>query len=282
MHVLIAGCGWLGAAVARRLLARGDRVTGVRSDPARARELAALGVQPLALDLTAADAGQRLPGDVDAILALQAARGGGEAAYRQAYLQATATLLDYARRRPLKALVVSGSTGLFTQTDGSDILESTPAPPATGTPAILAEAEAALMAAAAQGLPVRLVRLSGLYGPGRVWMVDRVRNGLMALGPGDDAWLNSCHQDDAAAALLAALDRGGDGAVYHATDAEPLRRREVIEHVAAALGIPAPRGTQGTPPGPNRRILGEATRAELGLALRWPSLRQGLAPFLTP
>ena len=61
MHVLVAGCGWLGTALARALLARGDRVTGVRRHPQRAAELATLGVAPLALDLAAADAARELP-----------------------------------------------------------------------------------------------------------------------------------------------------------------------------------------------------------------------------
>jgi nucleoside-diphosphate-sugar epimerase len=115
-------------------------------------------------------------------------------------------------------------------------------------------------------------------------MIDRVRSGLLALGPGDDAWLNSCHQDDAVAALRAVLARGRDGATYHATDAEPLRRSEVVALVAGRLGIPPPRasGAAPAPGGPNRRIRGERTRAELGLSLRWPSLREGLSPFLPP
>ncbi|HEY6101453.1 MAG TPA: NAD(P)H-binding protein, partial [Anaeromyxobacter sp.] len=72
MHVLVAGCGWLGTAIARRLLARGDRVTGVRRDAGRAEALGALGVTPLALDLAAPAAAEAVP-DVDAVIACQSA-----------------------------------------------------------------------------------------------------------------------------------------------------------------------------------------------------------------
>ena len=48
MHVLVAGCGWLGTSVGRALLLRGDRVTGVRSDASRAEALRPLGIEPLA------------------------------------------------------------------------------------------------------------------------------------------------------------------------------------------------------------------------------------------
>jgi nucleoside-diphosphate-sugar epimerase len=127
-------------------------------------------------------------------------------------------------------------------------------------------------------VPTRIVRLSGLYGPGRLWVLDRVASGAMALGPGDGAWLNSCHRDDAAAMVLAALDRGRDGAVYHASDALPLRRREVITVVAARLGIEPGRTDVPAPEGPDRRILAGRSRAELQLELHWPSLLEGLEP----
>jgi len=280
VHILVAGCGWLGTAVAARLLGRGDRVTGIRLDPARAEGLRGLGIEPLALDLADPEAAGRIPDGVEAILALQAARGGDEAAYDRAYLQAGGTLLRAARRLGLKALVYSGSTGLFGQRDGSEVDEATAPAPAPGPPVILAETERLLLDAAGTGLPVRIVRLSGLYGPGRTGLIERVRSGALALGPGDGAWMNFCHRDDAVAAILAALDRGRDGAVYHGTDARPLRRREVVLHVAGRLGIPAPQASGAPPPGPDRRVQGLRTRAELGLELLWPTLYEGLEPFL--
>jgi nucleoside-diphosphate-sugar epimerase len=280
MHVVIAGCGWLGSAVARRLLARGDRVTGIRSDPERAEQLRPLGIEPLVLDLADPSAGP-LPSDTDAILALQSARGGGEASYRRAYLDVNRTLLAWARQHPVRALVHTGSTGIFEQRDGSEVDEATRPAPVTPAGAVLLEAETMLMEAAAAGIPARILRLSGLYGPGRLWLMDRVARGLMALGPGDDAWMNFCHQEDAMLAVLAVLDRGRDGAIYHATDEQPMRRREVITWVAGRLGIPlAPASGEAPPSAPNRRILGERTRRELEIQLKWPSLKQGLEPFL--
>jgi nucleoside-diphosphate-sugar epimerase len=280
MHVLVAGCGWLGTAVAARLQARGDRVTGIRA-PGRAEALRPLGIEPLALDLADPASAERIPHGVEAIIALQAARDGSPAAYRQAYVAANATLLRAARRLRVQALVYTGSTGIFARRDGGEVDEATPASGGSGSPAVLAEAERQLLDAATDGVPARIVRLSGLYGPGRVWVIDRVRSGAMALGPGDGAWMNSCHLDDAAEAILAVLDRGRDGGVYHASDALPMRRRDVIRHVAERLGIPPPEAPAApVAAGPDRRVSGSRTREELGLHLWWPSLKEGLAPFL--
>ncbi len=279
MNVLVAGCGWLGAEVARRLLARGDRVIGIRRDPGRAPALAGLGVEPLALDLAAPGAGRALAGiEVDAIVACQAAGGEGAEAYRDAYVRANRTLLEAAERRGA-SLVYTGSTGVFGQRDGSDVDERTPPLPASPAAEVLVEAEGLVLEAAARGVRASLLRLSGLYGPGRVGIVDRVRAGRLALGPGDGAWMNFCHLADAATFVIAALDRARPGAVHHGSDAAPARRREVVEWISARLGIEPPRG-DGPPPGPDRRILSAGTRRALGVSLAFPSFREGLAPHV--
>lgn len=132
------------------------------------------------------------------------------------------------------------------------------------------------------GAPARLVRLSGLYGPGRAGIIERVRSGALALGPGDRAWMNFCHREDAVRAVLAALDRGAPRAVYHASDAGPAPRAEVVRWIAARLGVaPATRAEAGgRAPAADRRILAERTRASLGLTLAFPTFRDGLAPWL--
>ncbi len=277
MHVLVAGCGWLGTALARRLLARGDRVTGIRRDPGRAAALAALGIEPLGLDLAEAAAGAGLP-RADAIIACQSAGAETEAAYRAAYLDANRTLLAAAERSGA-ALVYTGSTGVFGQRDGSDVDETTPPSPASATAEVLIRAEQLLAGAAAAGTRASVIRLSGLYGPGRAGIVERVRSGALALGPGDEAWMNFCHADDAVALVLAALERAPAGAVLHGTDAHPPRRREVVEWIAARLGIAPPRAERAAP-GPNRRVLSARTRAALSVELRFPSFADGLAPLV--
>jgi nucleoside-diphosphate-sugar epimerase len=280
MHILVAGAGWLGSALTRALAGSGHRVTALRRDPARAAALAFPGVEPMALDLCAPGAAERLPRDLDAVVACQSAGADGPEAYRRAYLDATRTLIEGLRasRRPA-ALVYTGSTGVFGQRDGSDVDEETPPAPASPAAEVLVEAERLVLGAGAPDLRCVVLRLSGLYGPGRNWPVERVRGGQIALGPGDGAWLNLCHLDDAVAAVVAVLDRGAPGRVLHATDSEPVRRRDLATWVAGRLGIPPPRLPDGAraPALPDRRIHAERSRAELGLSLRHPTFREGLS-----
>jgi nucleoside-diphosphate-sugar epimerase len=277
MHVVVAGCGWLGSEIALRAAARGDQVTAVRRDVSRAGALAGAGVRLLALDLTAPDAAERLPA-ADAIVACQAADGEGVEAYRSTYLAANRALLAAASTHGAR-FVYTGSTGVFGQRDGSTVDERTPPHPASPTAEVLVEAEAAILAAAQGGAHASILRLSGLYGPGRVGILGRVRSGRLALGPGDDAWMSFCHRDDAAELALAALARGEQGAVYHGSDAQPARRRDVVSWIAQVLGI-VPHRDDAPWSGPNRRIASDWTRQSLGVALVYPSFREGLSPLL--
>jgi nucleoside-diphosphate-sugar epimerase len=280
MHVLVAGAGWLGSRLARRLAESGHRVTAVRRDPVRAAALASPGVEPLALDLSAPGARERLPRDLDAVVACQSAGADGPEAYRRAYVDSSRTLVDALRAAGRPAvLLYTGSTGVFGQRDGSDVDERTPVAPASAAAEVLVEAERVVLGGDGGGVRSMVLRLSGLYGPGRTWPVDRVRAGQIALGPGDGAWLNLCHLDDAVSAVIAGLARGEGGSIYHATDAEPVRRRDLARWVSSRLGISTPHLPEGAvaPALPDRRILAGWTRAVLDLELRHPTFREGLA-----
>ncbi len=282
-HVLVAGAGWLGAALATSLARDGHRVTALRRDPARAEALRAPGITPLALDLAAPGAGDALPRDLDAVVACVSAAGDGPGPYRAAYVDAPRTILDALARSGRPAtLVYTGSTGVFGQRDGSDVDETTPPAPASPAAEVLVEAERHVLAANAGPLRTVVLRLSGLYGPGRTWPIDRVREGRIALGAGDGTWLNLCHLDDAVLAVRAALERGQGGAVYHASDAGPVRRGDLARWVAGRLGIAVPRlpVSAAAPSLPDRRIHAERSRERLGIPLRYPTFREGLSPIL--
>lgn len=286
MHVLVAGIGWLGKALAAELLRQGRRVSGVRRHVERQAALVEMGISPVVADLADPRAVEHLPDDVDAVVVCTAPTGGDLDSYRTAYVETNRTLLAWAAARGLSGYVYTGSSGVFGQDDGGDVDEETPVSPSGESAEVLVQAERLVLDAARErGVPTRVVRLTGLYGPGRTGIVERVRSGALGLGTGDDAWMNFCHRDDAVGFVLAALARGRDGAVYHGTDAHPTRRRDVVAHVAERLGVPprivtdedrGPGGRRGA----NRRVLSEKSRHELAIELRYPSFREGLAPFL--
>jgi nucleoside-diphosphate-sugar epimerase len=277
MHVLVAGLGWLGEAVARDLVAAGHRVTA-----ARRRKGDSPLFRQVACDLTDFHEVKRLPDDVEAVVVCTSARADGVEDYHAAYVEVNEALLERYADAGLAAYVYTGSTGVLGHDGGEDVDEDTPVRPSAPTAEVLVEAER-LVRGAAPRVPTRVVRLSGLYGPGRAGTIERVRRGALSLGPGDDAWMNFCHRDDASAYLRAALERGEDGAVYHGSDAEPARRRDVVLWVCGRLGIPASMREDAAPGGRrgvNRRVLSEKSRRALGLTLRYPSYREGFEALL--
>lgn len=282
MHVVVAGCGWLGAAIGVELLARGHRVTAIRRDPVRASELATLGLEPLVLDLSHPEAHQSFPADVQAIVGCQSARSNSADGYRSAYWTVNQTLIAAAEALRVQALVYTGSTGVFGFQDGREVNEQTPAAPTGPSAAVLHQAEQLLVDAARRGIPTRVVRLSGLYGPGRWGMRQRVQSGALALGDGDTAFMNFCHRDDAVEAVIGAMLRGTDGVIYHASDADPPRRRDVVTWLAGQLGIIPPVSQQeANSSAPNRRVSAAWTRQQLGLTLKFANFREGFSSVVS-
>ena len=170
MTVLIAGCGDLGTEVGLRLAALGQRVVGLRR---RA------GLLPAAIDGQSVDLAEELPvvpPDTDLVIVTVGAGRPDAAAYRAAYVTGLGNLLDAldaAEVSPRRFLLVS-STAVYDVDDGSTVTEETPANPPPGTAAILLEAEHLLR----DRMPAAVVlRLAGVYGPGRERLIQQVREG---------------------------------------------------------------------------------------------------------
>jgi nucleoside-diphosphate-sugar epimerase len=280
MNVLLVGCGWLGREVAARLVARGDRVTGVTRTEASAQSLREVGIDATAIDLAAAGAVGRLGARPDAIVAMQSASGRDETAYTRAYLDATQTILESGAAEGVPLVYVS-STGVFGQTDGSWVDEATSPQPADGISRVLVAAERLVLDRSRHRAKACIVRCSGLYGPGRAATIERVRSGALAWGPDDGTWMNFSHRDDAADTVIAALDRGAPGSIYHSSDATPATRHDVVAWIASRLGIDPPRRDENGPleerRGAHRRVRAAATRSELAITLAYPSFREGFA-----
>lgn len=277
MRVLVAGLGWLGEAVARELAAAGHEVTGVRRRFTDEAGLQAAGIRPLVCDLADFHAVRRLP-DVDAVVVCTAPHAAGEDAYGEAYLEVNEALLERYGGGSLNAYVYTSSTSVFGQSGGEDVDEDTPVRPVGKTAEILVEAEHRVRGAAA-AVPTRIVRLSGLYGPGRTGLLERVRRGQLALGADELHWMNFCHREDAVAFVRGALEGGAAGAVYHGSDAHPAHRRDVVWWIAQRLGI-QPAVHHEASGSPHRRVLSEKSRRTLGIALRYPSYREGFEALL--
>ena len=296
MRVLIAGCGDLGTALGLELA--GDpgglyEVYGLR----RHAERLPPALRPIAADLGAPETLRALP-EFDAVVYVAAAERSTEEAYRLAYVDGVRNVLaaPALERRPPRRFFFVSSTAVYAQDDGGWIDESSPSAATHFRARLLLEGEAVVRAQAAPETVTSVLRLSGIYGPGRTRLVDLVRSGRATYPPGPPRYANRIHRDDAAGALAHLLrlaepapasDPGGALApLYLGVDDAPVDLAEVLTFLAVELGAPLPRleeapGALGdaSPERASKRCSNALLRAA-GYRFRYPTYRDGYGALL--
>lgn len=270
---LIVGCGYLGERLASRWLAAGSRVWGLVRTPSRLARLSAAGVEPIVADVAAPLPLPALP-EVDTVVwAVGFDRTAGRS-YREVHVDGLRRLLDALAGNP--RLIFVSSTGVWGRVDGQRVDEATPPHPDREAGRVLLEAEA-LLGGHPKG-PGTVLRLAGIYGPGRLPRIDDLRAGR-PLEADPDSWLNLIHVDDAAAVVMAVADHAGPGPLYVVSDGRPVRRRDFYARLADLVGSPPP---NWIPPaadarGGDKRVDPRRLFAEIGPAFSHPDAIAALA-----
>ncbi|MFC3608278.1 NAD-dependent epimerase/dehydratase family protein [Stutzerimonas tarimensis] len=272
-RLMIAGCGDVGSRLGGRLCAAGWEVLGLRRQAAQI----SVPIAAVAGDLQDHLCPSGWPaGRLDYLVYAAAASQHDEAGYHQAYVDGLRHVLGWLEQRgqrPARLLFVS-STGVYGQQDGEWVDESSPTEPQGFSGQVMLEAE---QLALGSGLPASVVRLSGLYGPGRRRLIDQVRQGYrVAQQP--PLYGNRIHVDDAAAllALLLQADAAGQALapVYLGVDDAPAPLHEVVDWLRERLGV-----SEAVEPRPLRRVGSKRCRNDLardaGWTPRYPSYREG-------
>jgi len=182
------------------------------------------------------------------------------------------------------------TTGVYGNRDGGWVDESSELRPSgvRGRRRVAAEA-AWLDLWRTRNVPVHVFRLAGIYGPGRS-PFGALRAGAAKRIDKPGQAFSRIHVEDLADVLMASIARPRPGAVYNVCDDEPAASAEVIAHAAALLGVPAPPlvpfdAAELSPMArsfydDNKRVSNVLIKRELGVALRYPNYRGGLAAIL--
>ena len=278
------GLGYSALALARRLRTEGWSVAGTTRSPDKARRLAAEGIavflfdrdRPLE-DPVAALAGtshilSSAPPDGDSRL------GGGDPVLDH-------HRADIAALEGLAWLGYLSTTGVYGDRGGGWVDEDSElAPTGERGRRRLAAEEGWLDLWEREGLPVHLFRLAGIYGPGRN-ALETVRRGKARRLDKPGQVFSRIHLDDIAAVLRASIARPRPGAAYNLCDDEAAPPEEVIAHACQLLGREPP------PLVPfeeaelsdmarsfyrdNKRVSNARIKEELGVALAYPTYREG-------
>jgi nucleoside-diphosphate-sugar epimerase len=277
--VLIVGCGYVGEALARNLVADGHQVHGLRRS---AGELPK-GVRLVRADVTRPESLTSLPGGLDFVVYAVAAKQRDEAVYRAVYLDGLGNILRALAdlgQRP-RRLFFTSSTSVYGQRRGEWVDETSPTHPAGFAGEIVLSAERLL---AASRIPGTSLRLGGLYGPGRTRLIERVRRGEARLRPGEAHYTNRIHRDDAATAIQHLLGLAEPAPTYVCVDSEPADEAEVLRWLAAQLGAPDPPQSPASEQEESQPTVSRRCRNALLLAagyrFRYPTFREGYAALL--
>ena len=249
---IIAGCGYLGTALAREILSTGGEVLGLTHREESANALTASGIPALACDLSdpvsvAEIAAQVRIAHPDSTLHIvhcaASGRGGRAAQYRAVYLEGYRNLR--AAFPQAARFFFTSSTSVYPHIGGEIVTETTPAHPNRETGEILRETEDETLAAG--GL---VGRLAGIYGPGRSFLLKNFLAGQSVIDVRTEPpatphgrWINQIHVRDAARAIahLLRLDWRSDGArLYNIADSTPFLQRTLFTQLCQRFPVPFP------------------------------------------
>lgn len=280
MNVLIAGCGYVGSALAERLLAAGHAVWGIR------RNVDALppGVTPVVVDLLSGAGLGAVPGHPDVVLYAVAGGGKADTDYHALYAGGLRRLVDQlaACGASPRRLVFVSSTGVYGRSDGGWVDEDTPTGPALASGRAMLAAEAVARAAPWSSLAVRF---GGIYGPGRTRLIRSLERGDATCPRDPPRYLNQIHRDDCAGVLEHALTADAVDDVWVATDSEPAPRWDVLQWLAGKMNVPGPREwteADGDYPGADRanKRCSNARLLASGYEFIYPTFREGYGALL--
>lgn len=291
-HLVIFGCGYVGSALAVAAQARGAKVTALTRNEARATELRAAGFDVVVGELADERWHDLIPTGPDWVANTVSAASPNPEGYRRSYVEGMRSILAWAARgsRPIGTFLYTSSTGVYPQGGGARVDELSPTEPPSPTGAILVEAENLLRATPAEAVTRWFIlRLAGIYGPGRHHHLDALRAGTTNLKGSPQFRMNLAHRDDIVSALLACAEAPPQVAneVFNLSDNAPATRTDLIGWLANELGLPAPQfagasgdGQSAAGSAPDRVICSEKIRARLGWRPAYPDFRAGYAPLL--
>ncbi|MEG4458500.1 NAD-dependent epimerase/dehydratase family protein [Microcoleus sp. N9_A1] len=237
MKVAIVGCGYVGTATAKHLRAKPDcTVTATTTTASRVSELEAVAQRVAVVKGNDAGAIASLLQDQDAVMLCVGAPN--SSAYRESYLETATTLVSVLQQIPtVKQVIYTGTYSVYGDRQGKLVNEESPVEPANPNGEILAETERILLAASSPNLHVCILRLGGIYGPGRELVkIFGGWAGTTRPGTGEDA-TNWVHRDDIVGGLTFALDNRLQG-IYNLVGDVSLSSRELLDRIFEANNLP--------------------------------------------
>ncbi len=231
--ILIVGCGYTGLRLAIRLRDMGYRITGTARSEQHINAMHVAGIEAVSGELNEESTLQKLKA-LEPILVVYFVPPQKNVA------DPLPGILQVFRHSSLQAFIYAGATSVYGDRQGEWVDETTPVTVGNGADAGRIKAEQLVEDAVKRyGLPARICRISGIYGPGRT-LKGLLQSGHYSLVEGHDAWVGRIHVDDLVTGIIKAWQRGEDGQVYNMVDQRPHHASEFANLAADLNGLPRP------------------------------------------
>jgi nucleoside-diphosphate-sugar epimerase len=275
--LLIAGGGYLGQALAERVLALGNRDVSVL----RRSKVDWPGVTGIQADLLQPESLKVLR-DVEEMVYCASADASDEASYRKIYQDGLRNLVQVVQAQGgYRRLVYISSTSVYAEANGAWVDETDPNLVQQGPSRFMVSGEKFLMDGSGD---YSILRMGGIYGPGRTYFLRRVKEGAERIYSKGGLYSNRIHRDDCVGMILHVLAGAAQRQVYNGVDCEAADRNEVMRWMAQQMGMDpetlkatddlkqiAARGNKRIS---NRKIL------DAGYKFLYPSYREGYTALL--
>jgi nucleoside-diphosphate-sugar epimerase len=281
-HLFCVGLGYSALALARRLVAAGWRVTGTCRSAQRQAELRAAGYTTVLFDRDRPIGENALDGVTHLLVSVPPDTDGDPVLAMHGK--------DIVAKEGLAWLGYLSTTGVYGDRDGGWVDE---------TASLLPTGERGRRRVAAEqgwlglwrdcDVPVHIFRLAAIYGPGRS-AFDALRAGTAKRIDKPGQVFSRIHVADLANVLITSMARPRPGAIYNVCDDEAAPPSNVVAYAAGLLGVEPPSlvslEAAGLSPrarsfyDDNKRVANRLIKTELGVPLRYPDYRVGLAAIL--
>ena len=235
MKITILGCGYVGSAVAKLWSQKGHQLTVTTTTPERVTELQNITPQVVVMKGNDSKAMQDVLQNQEVILLSVGDRY--RTGYKETYLETAQTLVATLKQTPtVKQIIYTGSYSVYGDKNSEWVDENSPVTPSTEGGKILHETEEVLLSASTSQQQVCILRLGGIYGPGRELVKIFSRwEGQTRPGNGNDC-TNWIHLDDIVGALEFAREKQLQG-IYNLVSNVPMITRELLDGLHKYQGL---------------------------------------------
>ena len=282
--ITIFGCGYLGQVLAGHCLEKGWRVSALTRNPETAEALRQKGASKVVeAKLEGIDWHGQLDPSQDFVVNCVGAASRTLDGYRQSYVNGQDSVREWLGAGKVGTLLFTSSISVYPQVGGVLVDENSATHGASERARLLLEAESKCLSPSPSLGRSFVLRLAGIYGPGRHLLIEKLKKG-QTFGGNSARTLNLIHVEDAARAVLCCLNSGAEnrGGTYNVSDGSHFSRGEIVSWLANKLGLQTTPFVQNDTDGtPDRKVSSELIRKELKWSPLYNSFVKGYESILS-